>query len=364
MSGIHQFVPLLHRHDAVGVHTRALRDRIRAAGLPSRIYTELPDPETVDETTPYLDYAAESEAGDVLVYQFATQSVVADWVAERPEPLVLDYHGITPPEYFGPWNNGITRGQVAALHQLDRVAPQTALGIAHSHVIAEELARAGCRRTTVIPVAGVAVPPAPPDPQALSRLEARRRPGTHRWLSVGRLAPNKAHHHAIAALFVARASLDPGALLTVVGAPTEAAYARALHTYASALGLADAVEFTWGISEGELAAHYRTADALVMLSDHEGFGVPLVEAMGHGLPVVAFDAGAVSEILGEAGVLLAGKHPHQVAAAVTGLLADPVAVERQRRDGLARFDALDLARTEDRLFDAVRTAGEPGPSGS
>jgi glycogen synthase len=84
----------------------------------------------------------------------------------------------------------------------------------------------------------------------------------------------------------------------VVGSPTEPAYADGLVRYAASLGLADAVDFVSGISDDELAAHYRFADVLVMLSEHEGFGVPLVEAMGHGLPVVAFDAGAVDEVLG------------------------------------------------------------------
>ena len=91
-----------------------MRDRLLAAGIPSRIYTELPDPATVEETRRYQDYETESVPGDVLVYQFATESAIADWLVSRPEPVVVNYHSITPPEYFGPWNNGITRGQVGA----------------------------------------------------------------------------------------------------------------------------------------------------------------------------------------------------------------------------------------------------------
>jgi len=111
MSGVHLFVPMLHRHDAVGEHTRTLRDGLLASGVRSQIYTELPDPATVDETRHYLEYESASEPGDVLVYQFATESAIAPWLASRPEPVVINYHSITPPEYFGPWNNGITRAR-------------------------------------------------------------------------------------------------------------------------------------------------------------------------------------------------------------------------------------------------------------
>jgi len=61
-GGVHLFVPMLHRHDAVGEHTRILRDRLVAAGLASRIYTELPDPVTSHETRPYLDSSPPSRS--------------------------------------------------------------------------------------------------------------------------------------------------------------------------------------------------------------------------------------------------------------------------------------------------------------
>ena len=359
MTAVHQFVPMLHRHDAVGVHTRVLRDRVVAAGMSSHIYTEIPDPHTSDETRPYLDYESERAPGDVLVYQLATQSVVADWVAGRAEPVVIDYHGITPPGYFGPWDNAITRGQVGALHQLARVGPSARLGIAHSQHMADELRRSGCARTTVIPVGGIPVPPEEPGADVVAALRARRHGAGHQWLSVGRLAPNKCHEQAIAALFAARRSSDPDARLTIVGSPTVASYAAALRTYAAALGLSGAVDFVSGLSDQDLAAHYRAADVLVMLSEHEGFGVPLVEAMGHGLPVVAYDGGAVGEILGGAGRLLAAKHPVLVADEVAGLLSDPAALEEQRRAGRSRFDALGLADVGDRLLSAILGAAQP-----
>jgi glycosyltransferase involved in cell wall biosynthesis len=357
--GVHLFVPMLHRHDAVGEHTMALRDRLTVAGVTSRIYSQIPDPGTADQTRPYLDYESDAQPGDVLVYQFATESVMAPWLAGRAEPVVINYHSITPPEYFWPWSNGITRLQVGAQMELAQLAPRAALGVAVSRFDEQELHRAGCARTTVIPVAQVAVPPVEPDPDLVGRLRARDADGSHRWLSVGRLAPNKCHQQTIAALFVARAAARPGPRLTLVGAPSEPAYARALRRFAAALGLADAVEFVTGLTDPELAARYRAADVLVMLSEHEGYGVPLVEAMGQGLPIVAFAAGAVREVLDDAGVVLTDKHPRHVAAGVTRLLADETEQRRLVEAGRARFGALGLGDAGDRLVEALRNMAQP-----
>ncbi len=365
--GIHQFVPMLHRYDAVGEHSRSLRDRLLAEGIPSRIYSEIPDPATEEETRPYRRYASDAVGGDLLVYQFATRSAMASWLAARAEPLVLNYHSLTPPEYFGPWNNAITRLQVGARAELAVLATRAVLGIAVSEFDATELRAAGCAQVEVVPVANVRVPPVEPDPAVVDAVRAEQPGPGARWLSVGRLAPNKAHHRTIAALFVARRSGVP-ATLTVVGAPTVPAYARALRRYAAELGLADAVRFVSGIDEDRLAAHYRVADVLVMLSGHEGFGVPLVEAMGQGLPIVAYDAGAVREVTGDAALLLDATGPRRVASAVSGLLADRDERTRRAAAGRARFDVLDLGGAGKLLVEAVR-ARWPGaeaapPAGS
>src|SRR5204863_6157458 len=70
------------------------------------------------------------------------------------------------------------------------------------------------------------------------------------------------------------------------------------------LGLGGAVHFAGGVEDASLLAHYRTATAFVSLSEHEGFGVPLLEAMRFRLPVVAYDAAATGETVGDAGLLL------------------------------------------------------------
>ena len=97
MSGIHHFVPVLHRGDAVGRHTLRLREATRARGFPSEIFVDTVDEETVDETVPVLSYPDAADPDDVVVYQFATASAMAPWLAGRSETLVVNYHNITPP---------------------------------------------------------------------------------------------------------------------------------------------------------------------------------------------------------------------------------------------------------------------------
>jgi glycosyltransferase involved in cell wall biosynthesis len=172
----------------------------------------------------------------------------------------------------------------------------------------------------------------------------------------------------VAALFVARMTTDPGARLTLVGTPSEPNYAHALRHYVISLGLSGVVDFVSGIDDAQLSAYYGASDVLVMLSDHEGFGVPLVEAMARGVPVVAYDAGAVSEVLGDAGVLLTRKHPRHVVSALYRLLSDPAECERLMAKGRERVAGMDLANAGNRLVATVRALADeavaPGGTGA
>ncbi len=159
MSGIHQFVPMLHRGDAVGRHTLRLRDLLVARGIDSRIYVELIDPETADEVALASTYPGRSERGDVLLYQFATASDLAPWLAGRAETLVVNYHNITPPELFAAWDNRLARHQVRARAEFDLLSSRAALGIADSEFNRRDLEGAGYRATAVVPpIAGLPAP--------------------------------------------------------------------------------------------------------------------------------------------------------------------------------------------------------------
>jgi glycosyltransferase involved in cell wall biosynthesis len=95
------------------------------------------------------------------------------------------------------------------------------------------------------------------------------------------------------------------------------------------------------------------ADVFVCLSEHEGFCVPILEAMELDVPVVAYAAAAVPETVGEAGLLLDDKEPLSVAVHVGDLLADPARLEVLRKAGRARAEALSLPRASKRFMDLI-----------
>ena len=358
MSGIHQFVPMLHVGDAVGQHTVAVRDILVARGIGSEIYVDLDDPETAEQTRPASSYPSRAQVGDVLVYQLATASELAERLAGRTERLVVNYHNITPPPLFAPWDDGLARHQVQAHAELRRLAARAVLGVAVSELNRGDLVDADFAATAVVPP--VVQLPAEGGPSAANSERAARRQGA-KWLAVGRLAPNKAIEDTVAALLAYRLRHDPAAELLVIGKPALPGYAAALRRYVADLGLIDAVHFVGRVSDAVLTAAYADADVLVVSSEHEGFCLPVVEAMAHGLPVVAFREGALPEVLGDGGVLLYSKDPLAVADAVRRLQTDDPWRAQRVAAGRAHLPSLGLATAGERLVDLLMAVRDGAP---
>jgi glycosyltransferase involved in cell wall biosynthesis len=316
----------------------------------SDIYVDLVQDETADETLPAPDYDARARPGDVVVYQLATASSMAPWLAGRRETLVVNYHNITPPELLEPWDHYLALGQARALGDLEALAARTALAVADSAFNESHLREAGFAATAVVPPSAAlrpevtaAEPPAAPHQRAEGA----------RWLAVGRVAPNKAVEHAITALAVTRQHADPTATLRIIGRPVTDTYERALRRQVAELGLTDAVTFAGYASDATVADSYAWADVLVVTSEHEGFCVPVVEAMAAGLPVVAFEQGALPEVLGGAGVLVATRDPYALSRAIGDLLADPAEHRRVVEAGRGRLAELNLGSAAERFVDLL-----------
>ncbi|MFN8035222.1 MAG: glycosyltransferase [Acidimicrobiia bacterium] len=356
MTAIHQFLPTLASRDAIGGHALRVQEVLRSMGIDSEIFAEHVHPDSRGRARAYRDYR-DGRRGDGprwLLYQASTGTKMADWLLERGERLVLNYHNLTPVEFFAGWEPAVAAELKLGRKQLRRLRASTDLVIADSEYNAAEMVELGYDRTAVVPILF--------DPEAFGRerddarfdaLRAAKGGGGADLLFVGRLAPNKAQHDLVKLLAAYRALYDPDARLHLVGSSSSHAYSDTLHRFADALGLAGAVDFAGSVSEAELTAYFDTADVFVSVSEHEGFCVPLVEAMHHRVPIVAYGAAAVPETLGEAGLLLRSKDAATGAAAVHRVLSDDVLRAQLVAAATVRVECFSLRESRRKLVHAV-----------
>jgi glycosyltransferase involved in cell wall biosynthesis len=141
-------------------------------------------------------------------------------------------------------------------------------------------------------------------------------------LFVGRFAPNKRQEDLIKLHHCLR-RLSPNARLVLVGNQNFADYVSWQKQLAADVGLDEtAILFAGHVSPQDMITYYRCADVYVSMSEHEGFGKPLIESMYFGLPVVAYASTAVPDTLGGAGILFHHKDFEALAELVDLLVHD------------------------------------------
>jgi glycosyltransferase involved in cell wall biosynthesis len=144
--------------------------------------------------------------------------------------------------------------------------------------------------------------------------------------------------------------------LVIVGSGRDQEYLGSLHSLTAELGISEDVVFTGGVPLEETVSFYRAADAFVYPSLNETFGLPLLEAMACGCPVVTSDTSAMPETAGGAAVLADPKEPASVARAIVEA-AGPQR-DRLREAGLRRASQFTWAATGAATLDVYREVAE------
>jgi glycosyltransferase involved in cell wall biosynthesis len=302
---VNQWVPAAHKGDAIGDSARRMRGLLRHMGHTSEIYALTIDDELKGDVRPFADPA--STKGDLTMFHFALPSPMTEAFARLTGGRLLQYHNVTPASYFAPYDPALFRLASIARQELATLVGRVDLALGVSDYNRRELEALGFEPTGVLPLA-----------VDLSRItRSVQRPALDRildddfvnFLFVGRIAPNKkiedhirlAEHYKryvdayYRFIFVGRFDVVPRYYSTIRALMAEYRF------------LNDRFVFTGPIPDEELAVYYRNAAVYVSLSEHEGFCVPLVEAMAADVPVLAYSAAAVPDTLGGAGVQFAPK---------------------------------------------------------
>jgi glycosyltransferase involved in cell wall biosynthesis len=317
---VHQVLAALSYGDAISNEALAIQGHLRRAGFRSDIFAEGVHPRMAGLARPLWQYREVSSPGTVCLFHFSIGSAAGRLVHGAPDRLVCIYHNITPADFFLGFHPHLAGLCYHGRRELAAFAPRAELGLGDSEFNRRELEAAGFARTAVLPI--------------VLDLEAYRRPpstvvrriyddGRVNILFVGRIIPNKRIEDLVRVFAVYQRHLEARSRLLLVGDHRghERYYDR-LQEMVRKLRV-DEVVFTGHVDDDELLACYAVADVFLCLSEHEGFCVPLLEAMTFGIPVLALDAGAVAETLRGGGVLLKDKKPEAVAELVHAVRTDP-----------------------------------------
>jgi len=331
--------------DAISNHVLEEQRVLRSRGLRSEIFADprFVHPDLAGFVHPAVHWERLTRPGDIAILHYSIASDSIAHVHAVADVALLAYHNITPAELLWRWTPDLARVCHEGRRTLAGLAGQVAGASADSTFNAEELAGLGFAEPAVV---GILRPELSPSVTTPDRHPSRRL----ELLFVGRGVPNKAIHHLVMAVH-ALSDVGRDVHLTHIGswggAPRYERYCRDLARW---LGVTSNVTFAGSVSDDEMVAAYQSADVFVCLSDHEGFCVPIVEAMQYGLPIVAYASSAIPWTAGDAALLLDEKSPSLVAEAIMEVNENPALRERMASGRVQRLAFHSREAVSDRLM--------------
>lgn len=315
---IHQLLPNIAYGDAISNESIQIHNWLCTGGYHSEIFAQHIDSRVKNHCRYYESGAI--APSDVLLYHHSIGSEITSVAIAHPGPKCLIYHNITPAEYFQPYRPGFAHLLRHGREELWSLARSFCVSVGDSEYNAEELALHGFTAPGVLPLA---IDPIhwniSPDEALMHKLQD----GKRNLLFVGRYAPNKCQHHLIEA-FAYYLALDPDARLILVGyGDPNDPYIQLLQQTIVKYGIREQIILPSHITDAQLHAYYRTAHLFWSMSEHEGFCVPLIEAMWFDIPVLAFRSSAVPETMADAGLIFTEKsNPNLLAVLAKKLIND------------------------------------------
>ncbi|MCB0320898.1 MAG: glycosyltransferase, partial [Bdellovibrionales bacterium] len=345
---IHQLVHTLSYGDAISSEVLSLQRAFRQLGYQSEIYSLHTHPKLVGRTLEIAHFPRSFDGEVVLHYSLGSplNDLYRDLSAATRSII---YHNLTPSHWF----EGVNPRIAADIHSGERELPGlleiSDRIIADSTFNGGEIEKLGFA-ATVLPLPIDPTRWGEPGNEGIRQL-IRSQPGPH-LMHVGRLAPNKCIEDIIRSFYFYRHYISPTSRLWLVGIDIDTElYSFSLRHLVDQLGLRDAVEFPGCFADSELRALYEEADLYICMSEHEGFCLPVIEAMHFGVPVVAYSSSALPETIGDGGILVKTKNPAYLAELYNSILSSQEFRNALVASGKERVQSLGYAEFFERVSD-------------
>lgn len=334
---VHQFAATLSFGDAISDEMIEIQRTLREYGYKSDIFIKYYDPRVAEYIRDFREYEKISSKKNTVIFHFSIGSPVSKLFYRIPDKKIMIYHNITPYHYFIDYHRILTKECFKGRLELKRFSDKVDLALGDSEFNRIELEESSYRKTGILPLL-----------LDLSKFDKRGDPvisrifdnGKKTILFVGRVIPNKKFEDVIKTFFFYKKYFNPESQLILAGDyRSMERYYFGLTDLVARLDLKD-VYFTGRLEFAELLAYFNLAHIYLSMSEHEGFGVPLIEAFYKRIPVIAYAAGAVEETLNGGGIIIRHKEFPKIAALIDRIDHDPALREHvisSQMDALKKY---------------------------
>lgn len=340
-----QLLPTLSYGDGVGNDVLVMDAILKRYGYKTRIYAENIDNRISRDIVCRVEEMPRLRRKDVILYHLSTGSVLNDRLKEWTCRKIIVYHNVTPPHFFQGYSNASMKLCSEGRRALKELRDVPDYCLADSSYNRQELLEMGY--SCPIDVLPILVPfqnyEAEPGGDVMRQYSGD---GYINILFTGRICPNKKQEDVIEAFAYYQKYFNRRSRLFLAGSyQGMEKYQAQLEGYAEALE-AENVVFTGHIPFKDILAYYHLSDLFLCMSEHEGFCIPLVEAMLFKLPIIAFDSTGVTGTLGSGGILLKEKKPLETAGLIHYVLSHPELKEQLVTDGQKQMEEFRMEKTE------------------
>lgn len=318
---IFQLLPVIAFGDAVGNDTRALKNALIEAGYETEIYADVVDSRLPKETAQRYDMMPKLEKDDVIIYHLSTGHKMNSMLEKYPCRKIIMYHNVTPARYFAGYNRDGYENCRQGIRAAKMMKDVAEFCFADSQYNKEELISYGYKCD--VEVLPILIPFEDYKKEPNKKTVKKFSDGKTNILFTGRIVPNKKQEDLITSFYYYNRFINKESRLILAGSYAGMEkYRDQLIRYAEELGIEDNVFFSGMSKFDDILAYYTVADVFLSMSEHEGFCVPLVEAMCFKIPVIARDTSAIAGTLGGSGILLPDNNPMVAAEMINRVVTD------------------------------------------
>lgn len=337
---IHHITPTLAKGDAVGNNLVAIAHLLENQGYKNDIFceTNLRGNQESIEILDFKDFDDILEDDDVIIYHHSIGTDIVDIICKLKNKIIVIYHNITPVSFLEEYNAEIAKSAQRGRTQLKKLS-NAEYFICDSDYNKQDLINEGITTNNIVTIP-LLIEFDDYKKEYDKEVYKNMKDGKTNILFVGRVAPNKKQEDVIKSYAYYKKFINTESRLILVGGIGIPGYYESLNKLVQDMGVED-VNFCSHVPFSHILAYYKSADVFLCMSEHEGFCVPLLEAMYFDIPIIAYDATAVPETLGGSSVVVKEKDFPLIAETINEVVTNEelrkIMIEKQR-ERLKYFD--------------------------